>query len=131
MESGYLYNDRLNLLDWKGCADLWRHKGLGADRRLPKGFRTVGIPGILVALSIEEPLGVAQDRLDDLVRAYVSDRMDFGYHEFAPIFILGVKDNGALHVAHEEEQTWLFDHYDFGWVGFSNEAEADEWIINN
>lgn len=127
----FLYNDRLNLLDWNGCGDLWRHVGRNADRRPPRGFRTVGVPGLLASLDIEGPLGIGHGRMDDLVRAYVSDRMDSGASEFGPIFILGVKPNGILHVAFEGEQIWVFDHKVFGWVGFSSESEADQWVKIN
>lgn len=129
MEAGHLYNGRLNLLNWKGCGDLWRHVGRNADRRPPTGFRTVGVPGILISLDIQGAPGVAHNRLDDLVRGYVGDRWDQDPdQEFDPIFILDKEESGLMQIVAEGYQSWVYDHASFGWVEFSNKGEAEDWL---
>lgn len=134
METGHLYNDRLNLLNWRGCGDLWRHKGLGADRKVPNGFQTVGVPGILVSLDIQGSLGIATDRLDDLVRGYVGDRwmIEGAEYEYEPLYIIRRDpDLGILCLVAEGYKTYVYDDPNFGWVEFSTSDQAAEWIRQN
>lgn len=134
MIEGFLYTERLNLLNWKGCGDLWRHVGRNADRRPPTGFRTIGVPGILAALDIQGSLGIAHDRLDDLVRGYVGER--WAAHgpdqEHDPLYILDMDhDLKVLKIAVEGEHLWLYDDPNYGWVSFSTLPNAAHWIKNN
>lgn len=127
----FLYNDRLNLLDWKGCGDLWRHGGRSLDRRPPEGFRTIGVPGILASLNIEGSLGIARDRLDDLVRGYVGDRwmIEGAEYEYDPLYILDQDPNlGVLFLVAEGYKTHVYDDPNFGWVEFATNDQAAEWI---
>lgn len=131
---GFLYNERLNQLDWKGCKDLWKHKGVGHPRNPPVGFRTVGVPGVLASLKIEGALGVAHERLDDLVRGYVSDRgAADGVTEFEPIFILEKHPSVAslMGIASDRYQSWVYDDPSYGWVEFADYREADAWLRAN
>lgn len=131
METGHLYNGRLNLLNWKGCGDLWRHMGRNADRRPPAGFRTIGVPGILASLNMEGPLGIAHDRLDDLVRGYVGDRwmIEGAEYEYEPLYILDQDPNlGTLLLVAEGYKTHVYDDPNYGWVEFLTNTQAVEWI---
>lgn len=135
MNTGHLYDGRLNLLNWKGCGDLWRHVGRNADRRPPAGFRTIGVPGILASLDIQGSLGIAHDRLDDLVRGYVGDRWKIregAEYEYDPMYILRRDpDLGILTLAVEGYKTYVYDDPNYGWVEFATNNQAAEWIRQN
>lgn len=134
MIEGFLYTERLNLLNWKGCGDLWRHKGMDAQRCVPNGFHTLGVPGILASLDIEGDLNLGNDRLDDLVRGYVGERWAAHGpdHIHDPIFILSIEPNlKVIQIAVEGEQLWLYDDPNYGWVSFSTLPNAAHWIKSN
>ena len=134
METGHLYNGRLNELKWKGCYELWKHRGLDGRRRVPAGFHTLGVPGILASQSIEGDLNLDTNRLDDLVRGYVGER--WAAHgpeqEHDPLYILDINhDLKVLKIAVEGEVVWMYDDPNYGWVGFSEMLAAADWIKNS
>lgn len=130
----YVYNGRLNALKWKGCGELWQHKGMDANRTVPEGFYTLGVPGVLAATTIPGTIKVDSKRLDDLVRGYVGDRWDPERPgmEFEPVYILDSMDtqHTLFQVAVDGYVTWLLDDPMYGWVEFPSCEAASSWIVN-
>lgn len=129
----YVYNGRLNALNWKGCGELWQHKGMDANRTVPEGFYTLGVPGILAATTIPGTIDVDSKRLDDLVRGYVGDRWnpETPEAEFEPVYILEKDaERGLLRVAVEGYVSWLLDDPVYGWVEFHSPEAAAIWVAN-
>lgn len=132
----YAYSGRLNRLDWKGCKNLWSHSGRATVREMPRGFRTVGVPGILLDDRLAEG-GIElppQPEMDELIRGLVDDQGDA--EEYSPLFIIGYHkfSHGsapAYQVALDQEKTWTVKHDSYGWIAFDYLSDMYEWLRNN
>lgn len=134
MTDEYAYNGRLNNLRWSGCKNLWSHGGAGLDRQKPPGgFRTVGVPGVLLALHCQGAPGIPAARMDDLVRGSVDEQGE--RYEYSPIFIIGHNrtpdGRNTYEVVFEGERMHIFDHKDFGWVAFTRLDDLVAWLKDN
>lgn len=132
----YAYNGRLNRLKWEGCKNLWSHSGRAIFRELPRGFRTVGVPGILLdnRLVKRQIVLPTQQEMDELIRGLVDDQ---GVAEkYSPLFIVEYHkfsdiETPAYQVALNQETTWTVNHDSYGWVAFAVLADLYEWLKEN
>ena len=133
----YEYNGRLGKLKWKGCHNLWAHGGQNLERQVPKGFKTLGIPGALRSDSLvtrEAPMPTP-DELDDLVRGLVDDQGE--QDEYEPLYIIdyvqidAFDDTHVYRVAFSQETVWTVNHKSYGWISFTFLADLIEWVVSN
>lgn len=136
MVDEYAYTGLLNNLKWKGCRNLWVHAGCGVSRHVPRGFQTVGVPGVLLdnRLAARGATLPSTEEMDSLIRGLVDDQGDAD--EYHPLYIIdyaNMPEFGAIayQVALDCQAAWTINHHSYGWIAFDTLPGLFTWLSDD